>query len=551
MFRKRLVFLLVVAAAALSALGYWYWQKNVYSKDILKLEILGPDTVEFGREFDYTVKYKNNGDVRLEGARLVFEYPGHSILDEGKNLRQEISLEDIYPGEEKTITFKGRLIGREGETLTARAALGYSPKGLKARYESETTLTTQLSALPLTFEFDLPSKIESGKDFKFRINYFSNIDYLLSNLRITAEYPSGFEFVKSSPVSLEKIEWEVPPLNKAEGGRIEISGRLSGNAGDQKVFGANIGIWRNGEFIQLKETNRGVEIVNPELRITQQINGNADYVANPGDLLHYEIFFKNVGEGPLTNLTLISDLSGEMFDFSTIVSPDGEFNAGDGSVVWDWKKVSSLQILNSQREGRVEFWVSLKPIGEISNLSGNLTIQNSVYLNQVKEEFVTKVNAGLEITQRGFFHDEIFGNSGPIPPKAGQPTTYTINWQVKNYHNEVRNARVKAVLPQNSQLTGKIFPDGSRLTFDSQSREIVWEVGDLQAGQGISSAAPNISFQIVFIPLPSQIGQTPDIINQVRITGEDYFTGRTVENTDPSINTSLPDDFNINGIVGN
>ncbi|MFC1789509.1 hypothetical protein ACFLYY_00855 [Patescibacteria group bacterium] len=546
MLRKRIIFLLIIFVVVLSAVGFWYWQKNVYSKDVLRLEILGPETVEFAKEFEYSVKYKNNGDVRLEGARLVFEYPEHAIVDEDKNLRQEIFLEDIYPGEEKTINFKGRLIGQEGELFTAKADLGYNPKGLKARFESNTTFTTQLKPLSLTFEFDLPSKIEPDSDFKFRINYFSNIDYPLSNLRITVEYPLEFEFISSSPNSLEQIEWEVPPLNKAEGGRVEISGKLNGNIGDQKIFGANIGTWKNGEFILLKEINKGVEIVNPSLRISQQINGDQDYVANPEDQLHYEIFFKNVGEGPLTNLSLISSLSGEIFDFSTLIAPNGDFTVGDNSIVWDWKKVSTLQVLNSQREGKVDFWIKLKPLVDITDFSNNLSIQNSVYLNQVKEDFLTKVNAGLEIVQRGFFYDEIFGNNGPIPPKVGQTTTYTINWQVKNYYNEVKNVRVKAILPQNVQLTGKIFPEGSRLTFDSQSKEIVWEVGDLQTGQGVLSPAPNVSFQINFTSEAFQTGQTPDIIGQAKITGEDYFTGRTVEDSDSAINTSLPDDSSVN-----
>ena len=51
--------------------GYWYWQGNPFSKEILKLEILGPDSASASNEITYTVKYKNNGDVRLEEPRLT------------------------------------------------------------------------------------------------------------------------------------------------------------------------------------------------------------------------------------------------------------------------------------------------------------------------------------------------------------------------------------------------------------------------------------------------------------------------------------------------
>ncbi|GAH31413.1 unnamed protein product, partial [marine sediment metagenome] len=197
------------------------------------------------------------------------------------------------------LRIRARLLGKEGEAKIAKATLSYRPKNLKARYESITTFTTVIKSVPLNFEFDLPSQTESGKELKFRLNYFSNIDYPLSNLRCKIEYPLGFEFIESTPPSLEKIEWEVPPLNKAEGGRIEIVGRLRGEVGEQKIFQAELNIWQEGEFILLKKAVKGVEIIKPALYITQQINGNPEYIANPGDSLHYEIFFKNIGEETL------------------------------------------------------------------------------------------------------------------------------------------------------------------------------------------------------------------------------------------------------------
>ena len=289
MWRKFIIFLILLAAIS-GLVGFWNWQRNIYSKEILKLEILGKEEVAVAEEFEYIVKYKNNGTVRLEEPRLTFEYPKYSILEEGKSLRQELGAKElgeaIYPGEEKTFHFKVRLLGKEGETRIAKAWLSYRPKNLKARYESATTFTTQIKSVPLTFEFDLPSKIESGKDLKFRLNYYSNIDYPLLNLRLVAEYPPGFEFLESAPPSLEKVEWELPLLNRAEGGRIEISGKIRGEVREQKLFKARLGIWQEGEFISLKEIAKGIEIIQPALWVFQQINGSPKYLANPGNLLH-------------------------------------------------------------------------------------------------------------------------------------------------------------------------------------------------------------------------------------------------------------------------
>ena len=546
---KKFTIFIVILAVIVGVFGFYYYQRNVYSKDILKLEILGQGEADLFQEIKYIVKYKNNGKVRLEEPELIFDYPDYSIPIDGTPLRvikksEELG-EAIYPGQEKTFTFTARLMGQEGEIKEARVTLSYRPKNLKARYTSETSFTTIIKKVPLNFDFDLPSKIESGKELKFRLNYFSNVDYPLSGLRVIIDYPLGFEFINSTPKSLEKIEWELGLLNKAEGGRVEISGKLMGEVGEEKVFRARIGSWKDGEFILLKETVKGIAIIRPALYITQQINNNPKFVANSGDLLHYEIFFKNIGEEFLTDMFLLATLSGLPFDFETIQAPEGDFTLGDSSIIWDWRKVRDLQLLSPQSEGKIEFWVKLKDEWEIKSADDkNPEIKTTVFLSQVREEFVNKVNSKLVISQKGYFDDEIFGNSGPLPPKIGETTTYTIIWQVKNYYNEMKNVKVKATLPQNVNLTGKIFPEEQtdKITFDSQSREIVWNVGDLIVGQGILTPAPNIAFQISFVPGANQAGQVPELISEARITGQDQWTGEILQATSPSINTSLPDD---------
>lgn len=537
-------------AVVIGSIGFWYYQKNFYSKESIKLEILGPETAEMAEEIEYIVKYKNNGNIRVEEPILVFEYPNGSITENEIKLRQTFAEKElgsaIYPGEEKVFKFKARLMGKENETKTAKAWLSYKPKNLKAKYESETSFTTQITKVPLTFEFDLPTKIEANKEIKFRLNYFSISEYPLSDLTIKIEYPNDFEFIESSPQSLENIEWNINSLNKTQGGRIEILGKLFGNTGEQKLFKAELGIWKNGEFILLKQIFKGVEIIEPSIFVSQQINDNPEYVANLGDLLHYEIFFKNVGEKALTNLFLVAKLEGGAYDFQSIKAPYADFNAGDNSIIFDWKKIPELQFLDAHEEGVIEFWINLKPEMDVENSKNkNLSVKNKIYLSQ-QYEFITKINTTIETQQRIFYEDEVFGNTGPIPPKINEPTTYTVSWNLKNYYNDVKNAKIKAILPSTIELTGKIFPEKqeTKLAFDPLSREIVWEIGDLTAGQGILQDIenPNISFQIKFIPDNSQVGQIAELISATEFSAEDIFTGQILSVNSPAINTDLPDD---------
>jgi hypothetical protein len=524
---------------------FWNWRKNIYSKEVLKLEILGPSEVSLGQEVEYLVKYKNNGDFRLEEPELIFEPPENSLKD-GEVAKREILGEEklgaaIYPGEENSFSFRVRLFGKEGETKIAKVSLTYRPKNLKARYSSNTSFTTLIKSVPITFEFDLPSKIEPNKNFVFHLDYFSNLDYLLQNLRIQTDYPTEFEFLESRPKAIENREWEIPILNKSEGGRIEISGKITSEIGATKIFRAKMGILVGNQLVTLKEIEKGVEIIKPSIYLRQEINGNPQYVATPGDWLHYIIYFKNIGDEELTNLFLISKLEGEAFDFQTIKSDLGDYKAGDDSIVFDWRRIAKLRYLAPTEEGKVDFWIKLKDdLGDVINP----ILRNKVFISQAKEEFVTKISSKVEVVQKGYFQDEVFGNSGPIPPKFGQTTTYTILWQVKNYYSDMKDVKVRAKLPSYVSLTGKIFPDemASKFSFDPESREVVWSLGDLEKGRGIFTSPPNIAFQISFTPTEDQIGQTPEIIGEVKVSGEDTWTEKTLEATFPSITTALPDD---------
>jgi len=529
---KKIVIIIIILAAAAAVAGYFFWQGNPFSKEILKLEILGPTSISASQEVTYTVKYKNNGDLRLEEARLIFEFPEYTLLSDGTSRRIEIGPEeigDIYPGEEKTFQFKGRLLGKQGDIKTAKAWLSYQPKNLNAKYESETTLNTSINLVPLTFDFDLSSKVEAGRDFKFSINYFSSLDYPLTDLSIKLEYPDGFEYLGSTPSSFDKADWGIPLLNKAEGGRIEVRGRLSGELKDFKIFKATIGVWQNDEFVPLKEISKGTEITKPQLSVFQQINGQSNYIATPGDILHYEIFFRNISDDPFQDLFLVVSLDGEGFDYDTTKVSSGQFKKGDHSIVWDWREVPKLKYLGRGEEGKVEFWIDLKDSWE-----NNAVLKTSVLVSEIKEEFETKVNSNLAINQRADYADEIFGNSGTNPPTAGQKTTYTVVWQIGNSFNNVDNVRVRATLPENVKLTGKIFPESesSKFAYDSGSREVVWIVGNIEKGN-----SSNIAFQVGMTPDESQLGQIATIIGQATITGEDQYTETFVNNTAPSVQT--------------
>lgn len=542
---KYIVLFIFFIAIVVGIAGFWFWQNNEYSKDVLKLEIIGPEDAQSGDEAKYLVRFKNNGKIRLDEAELVFEYAEKAIPEDSDSSRVIKQLEDIYPGEERMVEFISHVFGKEGDILESKAWLSYKPKNIKARYESKTSFITQISFVPLTFEFDLPLKTESGEDIEFSLNYFSNMDDILNNLRVKIMYPEGFYFLTSTPKAMDEVEWSPATLSPADGGRISVKGNIEGNEGENKIFRAQLGVIKDSEFILLKEATESIQITEPSLHVSQLINGSQNYIAKPDDLLHYEVFFKNIGRTPIQKKFLFVKLEGDFFDFNTLKSLDGEVGRGDNSVIWDWKNVSDLRFLDAEEEGKVEFWINLKET--IENKLENPVLRNIVTIAGTQKVLDTKLNAKVELAQKVYYQEDIFGNEGPLPPTVGQKTTYTVLWQVRNSWNALENVKVKSILPEYVKPTGKVFPTDAKFTYDSASREGIWNVGEMEAfyGFGKEDTPLTLAIQVEYIPIREHEGETVNIVETTDILAEDTFTKDIIHEEVKPVSTTLPDDESV------
>lgn len=537
---KKIFFIILFLIVVLGFIIFAVYRGAMFSKEILRLEILGPENVKAGDEIEYTIKYKNNGNFALENPKLIFDLPENSLTEDEKTRITE-DLEDIYPGDEDFIKIKARLLGKEGDLKVAKAYLSYVPKNLSARYESDTTLTTKIETTPITLDFDLPTKAEKGKSLQYSLNYFSNIDYPLENLSIKIFPINGFQTESSSPSSLDNQEWKLKTINKAEGGRIIVNGMVGADVNQDLDFNAQIGMWQNGNFVVIKETTAQVKVIQSMIYISQQVNGSSNYVASPGEKLHYQIFFRNIGSSSFEGLFVIVNLSGQALDMSTLESSSGVVQQSSNMIVWDWKSTPQLKKINVQEEASIDFYVKTKQdwVPETSN-ENEMIISDQVNVSQITQKFDIKINSGLVISQDAIF-DSSVANAGQIPPIAGKATIYTINWNIKNYSSDAKNVKVKAILPSQVSLTGEIFPanESSNFSFDSASHEIVWSVGDILAGTGVNGDSITLSFQIILIPTVSQKGANADLIGKATITGENQFTNSIISSFDQSIDSSL------------
>ncbi|MDD4358835.1 MAG: hypothetical protein PHY30_03405, partial [Candidatus Pacebacteria bacterium] len=496
------ILLIILLALAVLILGIWWWQSMSYSKEILKLEILGPSETSVGENIEYVVRFKNNGNIRLEDPELIFEYPSGAVTNSEKMVTYNAEKlgGNIYPGQERTFKFNARLLGEEGSIKIAKATLSFKPKDLNTRNEVYTEFLTTIKKVPINLNFNLPSKVTStDKAFSFSINYASEVSYSLSDLSIFIDAPKDFEFLYSNPKALDEKQWDINNLNQYESGRIEISGITKSST--QSAFTVRMGIWNNNEFIILKEVTDWLEVVSPSLYVTEKVNNEYDYIAKKGDSLHYEISFRNIGEEPLTDLILISKLDGTLFDLASVNAPQAKYTKGDNSILFESKSFSKLQFLDVDETGIIEFWVNLKSDLTMSSFSQvSQKVKNTVSVGGAKEEFITKVETELSARQFVDKTNSYIQSSGPYPLQVNRTSKLTIVWEASNSFNDIGGAKMRAIIPENGTFIKEADQEEKGLIFNADTSELIWDIGSIPAGSGYTKEPLRIAFQIIVSP---------------------------------------------------
>jgi hypothetical protein len=93
----------------------------------------------------------------------------------------------------------------------------------------------------------------------------------------------------------------------------------------------------------------------------------------------------------------------------------------------------------------------------------------------------------------------------------------------------------------------KVMPEmkEERFYYNSDSREVIWEMPKLEANTGNVSPVKEVVFQINIIPKSSDVGKVLTIMGELKASGYDEFVGKEINAFDSELTTELPDDDSI------
>jgi hypothetical protein len=559
---------IIILAAALAAGFYWY-RKSSFSETQVKVEVSGPAEVQSGKLLVYEINYENNNRADLENAKLKITYPDSFKPEENPNFKVESPVSGTYDlgtingrGKGK-IVFNGRVYSPKGALIYIEGDLSFNPSSFSSQFVSKNRLGVSVISTPLELEVTAPQAVAAGDEVNYLVAYRNSGEQSFDSVKIKADYPDGFAYSNSDPQPFEGNNiWYIGQIAAGQSGKIVISGKLDGERDQTKPIKVYAGSADGGSFASFNEASAETSIASSPLLISQTVNGIASLYANAGDNLQFEINYKNGGDSGMRNVIITENLDSPVLDYSTLQLDSGSFNQSTKTITWKASDYKQLKNLDPGQGGTIRFSVKVKEILPISSANDKNFVISSVSkidspdvptpINMNKiisgNRMDIRLNSKLVLTTLGFYKDAGIPNSGPVPPKANQETTYTLHWKIINVSNDISSAKVASILPTGAVFTGKISPEDASIDYDERTNEIVWNAGNISAATGILTATREVSFQVKIKPSPDQAGKEPKLLESSKITARDLFTNQDLTASSGEKTTNLPEDASLQGV---
>jgi len=552
-------FIIAFLAAVYALLG----GKTFVSVDNIDIRIEGPASIAGGETLTLTTSIDNKNATDMQLADLIVEFPdgAKDPSNQAKDLtRERISVGDIQAGAIAQKNVSAVLYGESGAEKKIKFTVEYRTPGSNAIFFKEKYYTLSISSSPITLTLDARDSVTAGAESPMKITVTSNTTSVVKNVLLSLEYPFGWSLASSDPLpTYGDSVWRIGDLAPGAKRTITIRGIAEGQDGEERTIHAHVGMQSASDEKEISTAiisdSHTFSLEKPFLSLSLSLNGMAsgDLPIDPGRLVRTDVIWTNNMSDKITNGRIEAKLSGAALDRNSVSTDgDGYYDSRTNTIVWDGGRLSDLKEIAPGATGRVGF--SFYPLRSGPEVQGNASITISIIASgsrisasggtqsvQSTASRTIKLVSNLSLAARALRTQGSFTNSGPIPLRADQETTYTVVWTLTNTSNNISRAEVVATLPQGVRWTGLVSPSDAGLSYNDSTGEIVWSAGNILGGG--QSQPKEVSFQVGVTPNVSQIGTVPQIIGAATVTAVDDFTGATLKNSSQALTTRTTTDI--------
>lgn len=527
------------------------------SEDKVLIDADGPPTIGSGDTVAIVVKVKNDNPATITNTSLVIDLPEgtRQAVDKMQPFDHYTdTLGDLGPGAETSRTVNAVLFGAQNQVLTIPIRVEYRAEGSNAVFVTEEAYTVTVTTSPLSLTVAAPKEAASGQPFTLVVTTRSNAPTPLENVGVHVTYPPGFTLASTNPKPFSGTLFPLGTLGPGQQQNISISGVLTGQDTDERVFriaaGTRSSADATGIALPYASADASIRVARPFLSTSLSLNrDSADTVlAPPGQSVNALLTWQNNLTVPVSDAQITVRFSGNGFDPSQVFTSSGFYRSSDSTILFSKDTNNELAQLLPGGSGSGAFSFTPKSAAALAGVPNpTVTLTVSIAGNRLSQTGVpetvsstatktVKVGTNVEFSSKVLRSQGPFNNTGPVPPKPNTETTYTIGLSAVNSVNAIAGAQAVMTLPSYVRFTNAVSPAGS-VTYDERTRTVTWRVNEL-AG----SASAKAFFQIAFLPSISQAGTSPVLVPEQTFTGTDRFTKGPVTARAERLTTQFTED---------
>ena len=560
----KIIFLLagLFSLASISLLAYFFMGGgNIVSSRNIIMEIKGPQYVRGGETISFYIDIENRNSSAIETADIILDFPAGSFSGEGKEIsRERYPLGSIGAGESVRKRIEFNLFGEEDEEKKISATLEYRLAQSNAIFAKTVDYTVMISKPAVGVSVSLPEDANAGQEIEIQVGVVSNSEAIIRNLVLKIDYPSGFQFTGSSPEpSGANNVWKIGDMDPSQERSVAVRGIVGGQDLEEKAFRVRVGFEKEeGVFLPYGTAVASFTVKKPFVDLILFVDGgdSAENIAFAGDSIRFDLAWKNNLSVNLRDASLEVKVRGGAQDGRSISVSEGFYRTFDKTLVWTPSSLPQLKLIAPGETGRARFSFSILnplPVKGVSDkdftveleakISGRAVMggeESAEIINSVKKEI--KIGSRPQLASMALHYSGPFKNSGPMPPRAGKETNYTIIWSLGNIVNDFSGVKVSAAIPAYARWTGNVSPPDADISFDEMNGEVVWNAGDVPAGTGIFKPAKEVAFQLALAPSMSQIGASPALTGKAILEARDNFINKIFKDEKNPLTTRLIND---------
>ncbi|HHH12408.1 MAG TPA: DUF11 domain-containing protein, partial [Candidatus Moranbacteria bacterium] len=566
--RRPLLRLAVIFGALLLAVvgvsGFFYLRAGLFSVSEITIQIEGSEEVRANSTVEYAISYANGTPFDLEDAAINLRYSAQFLPREEDGLKivetglARISLGTIKGNTEKTTKkIKGVFEGGQEAVMFMDAVLTFKPSLKRKTFSVQTRKGIYLRAPELALTVQAPQEVSSGGTVEYVIKYENVSSEKLENVILTAQLPVGLEVAQTIPKTDDPRLWSLGDLSPGQKGEVVIRGILRSPPAEARALFRLGPSGSEGSLSSYVEESWLTKLTEPVLRVNLLVNNNPDLkVVSPGEVLRFNLEYENSGDIPSRDVVLKVVFSTDTLDFSKLqLTKKGRFLDSSRTIVYRAVDEKKLALLAPGDKGRIFFSVPVKKDFEISGprrepffvrveaLADSPDVPTPIGANKTvsSDLLALPVAAKVDFLTEGFYDDFKIPNTGPLPPRVGERTTYTLRWTISST-NKLKGAQVKSYLPPGVSWVGKTYPPTAQISFNPRTNEVVWEAGEIPAGSGYFLPKKEARFAVAVDPSSEDVGRPMSLLRASIFTAEDAFVGRRVNLRYKPKTTALSED---------